>query len=226
MHARASEQIPTGREVLIVEDEIRLRTMLSQAVTQMGYTPTLVSTAEAAVKAVAQRSFDIVILDLNLPGMGGIELLEHLRKHDHNAQAIILTGFGDLESARKAIHLDVADFLTKPCALGTLEIALERARKRRRGQIVGQAAAAPELALEFDPPPEMKPALAAAAVSGDQPLSMEDLERHHILSVLTKHHGNRSATADCFSFGHFFSLRHGGVADTSGTRGLAWWCRI
>ena len=201
MESRHSTSLPSGREVLVVEDEVRLRNMLSQAIQQMGYVATLVSTAEAAAKAIEQRAFDILILDLNLPDMGGMEFLELLRRKQCDIQVIILTGFGDLEAAKKAIHFDVADFLTKPCALGSLEIALERARKRRRGQIVGLPGAVPEIALQFESPPEAQPmtatmtTLMTSTPSGESMLSMEDIERQHILGALRKHNGNRSATA-------------------------------
>src|SRR6476661_4903444 len=137
LRATPSQSLPTGREVLVVEDELRIRTMLSQALKEMGFNATLTASAEAATRALAQHSFDILILDLNLPGVNGMEFLQSVRKAHHDIQVIILTGFGDLESARLAIHLDVVEFLSKPCALGSLEMALGRATKRRKGQIVG-----------------------------------------------------------------------------------------
>ncbi len=191
--------LPSGREVLVVEDEPRIRNMLSQALKQMGFVGTLAPSAEAAKKILSQRSFDILILDLNLPGMSGIEFLQSIRKQHREIQAIILTGFGDLESAKKAIHLDVVEFLTKPCALGDLEMALDRASKRRKGQLVGEAALATEPLLRFETAPTFKVAVVTAAADGEMgkaPVTMEELEQRHILSVLEKHGGNRVATAE------------------------------
>ena len=74
--------------------------------------------------------FDISILDLNLPGVGGIELFEKFRAANPEHQVIVLTGFGNLESARASIRLDVVDFLEKPCPLGELEKSLHRATQR------------------------------------------------------------------------------------------------
>src|ERR1700744_4544740 len=91
--------LPTGREVLVVEDETRVRDMLSRALKSLGFTATFTNSAEAGAKAIAQRSYDILILDLNLPGMGGIEFLELARRQNCDSQVIILTGFGDLEAA-------------------------------------------------------------------------------------------------------------------------------
>ena len=186
--------VPTGREVLVVEDEIRIRNMLSQALKQMGFEATVAASAEAATRVFQQRPFDILILDLNLPGMGGMDFLERARAQHRDVQVIILTGFGDLAAAQKAIDLDVAAFLTKPCTLGSLEVALTKAWNRRRGQIVGGS----EVRLQFETEPEVSPALPVVEVSqgGEKPLqSMEEIEQRHILEVLRKHHGNRAATA-------------------------------
>ena len=193
MDAISPSELPTGRDVLVVEDEVRIRNMLNQALREMGYHATLTSTAEAATKALSQRSFDILILDLNLPGMGGLDFLECTRGRHRETQVIILTGFGDLESAQKAIHLDVVEFLTKPCTLGNLESALERARRRRRGQIVGEPGAHAEPRLQFETAPA--PQTVPSTETSTSPLSLEDIEQKHILNMLQKNLGNRAATA-------------------------------
>jgi DNA-binding NtrC family response regulator len=172
------------RDVLIVEDETRLREMLTRAVREMGFTPAAASTAEAALREAENRTFDILILDLNLPGMSGLDMLERLRPNQPDLQVIILTGFGDLEAARQAIRLDVVDFLTKPCALGTLEEALDRAR-RRRFKNTELESPLPEEPARFEPPPPPQ----------DGHMSLEELEQRHILAVLEKNNGNRTATA-------------------------------
>ena len=105
--------------------------MLSQALREMGFNATFASSGEAGRRALAQHALDILILDLNLPDMSGIDFLETIREQQSNIQVIILTGFGDFEVARKAIQLEVVAFLTKPCSLGNLEGALSKAKKRR-----------------------------------------------------------------------------------------------
>src|SRR5271169_6654437 len=124
-----------GRQILLVEDESRLREMLLQGTKEMGFQPTAVASAEQALRVLDQQSIPVVIVDLNLPGMGGLELLQTIRQRWPTTQAIILTGFGDLPAAKQAIHLDVVDFLTKPCALGDIEIALSRAFRRLRHEL-------------------------------------------------------------------------------------------
>jgi DNA-binding NtrC family response regulator len=206
--------------VLLVEDEPRLREMLLRALAEMGFRPTAAASAEAALKLLEQygcgrpagkgeanldaspetkaeaRLYGIVILDLNLPGMGGMDLLAALRERWPVVQVIILTGFGDLEAARQAIHLDVVDFLTKPCALGDLEIALDRARHRLRKEIDPAARAG-------SPPPSPTPApahptnprLEFVPRETRPAVSLEAVERETILAALEKHHGNRNAAA-------------------------------
>jgi DNA-binding NtrC family response regulator len=173
-----------AREVLIVEDESRLRDMLTRAVREMGFNPAAAGSAESALREASHRQFDIAIIDLNLPGIGGLAMLERLRDSQPDVQAIVLTGFGDLDAARAAIRLDVVDFLTKPCALGTLEESLDRAR-RRRFKLVDHETPTPQ------------PTQFAAPVESDQQerLSLEELEQRHILAVLEKNDGNRTATA-------------------------------
>ena len=225
--------------VLLVEDEQRLRDMLVRAVGEMGYPVTGVGSAEAALRALEKEPAGILILDLNLPGMEGMTLLAAVRKRRPTIQAIILTGFGDLAAAKQAIHLDVVDFLTKPCALGDLEIALDRARRRAAPRVpevlddaTGEAVddeESDEPAEDWDEeaeraeqgastrsPHSAESAESAAATAGEtsggherqaggleflpressEALSMEDIERQHILAALQKHGGNRSAAAE------------------------------
>src|SRR5947209_7225156 len=119
------------RRVLLVEDEPRLREMLLRAILEMGFEAIGTGTGEMALRVLEKQTFDTIIIDLNLPGMGGMDLLERVHERWPALQAVILTGFGDLEAAKKAIHLDVVDFLTKPCSLSELETALGRASARR-----------------------------------------------------------------------------------------------
>ena len=167
--------------VLVVEDEGRLRDMLVRAVNDMGFDAAGVASAEAALRWAAERPLDIVLLDLNLPGMHGMDLFARLRQQQPAAQVIVLTGFGDLESAQRAVHMDAVDFLTKPCALGDLEIALDRARARRSRQFAEPASA----------PPPPRPRRPEPAESN----ALEAVERRHILTVREKNNGNRAATA-------------------------------
>ena len=183
--------------VLIVEDEPRLREMLLHALPDMGFTGTGAKSGEEGLRVMEKDTHQVIVLDLNLPGMHGLEFFKTVREKWPATQVVILTGFGDLETARQAIHLDVADFLTKPCPLGDLEASLERARKRiKEAALPGASTIKPAL---LRPPIDLDAAEAPALPPEEVARSTQtlaDIERKHILEVLRKHGGNRNATAD------------------------------
>ena len=150
----------------------------------MGFQPTASSTAEAALREAQSQGFDILILDLNLPGMSGLDMLERLRQSQPDVQVIVLTGFGDLQAAKHAIRLDVVDFLTKPCALGTLEEALDRrvAEDTRRSS---PSRPCPSRQV-------LRPLLPRTPAIGSR---WKNSNMAYILAVLEKNNGNRTATA-------------------------------
>lgn len=173
--------VPSSTRVLIVDDEPRMRELLLRALASWGWEAAVVKTAEEALRAMEADPSPIVLLDLNLPGLGGMDCCQQIHQRWPDTQVIILTGFGDLESARQAIHLDVVEFLTKPCHLGELENALDRARRRlaQRTKLLPQA----------EEPAPQTPA------DPSSPGTLAEMERHHILAALTRNQGNRTATA-------------------------------
>jgi DNA-binding NtrC family response regulator len=191
---------PTDQRVLLVEDEVRLREMLLRAMREMGFEPAGVGSAEAALRQMEPQPYPVTIIDLNLPGAGGMELLNSIRQRWPETQAIILTGFGDLEAARQAIRLDVVDFLTKPCGLGDLEIALGRAFRRLKQD--SPPVLDPlqlEIAEEMEAAPKrgrLPNELNFAPMESHDGMSLEDVERQMILSVLERHGGSRAAAAE------------------------------
>ena len=169
-------QISEAR-VLVVEDEARLRDLLARSLASWGFEAVGVSTGEEAVRLNNQQPFDIAVLDLNLPGIEGLETLRRLREKTPDLQAIVLTGFASIDAARQAVHLDVVEFLTKPCHLGELEQALDRALRRL----------APSQPSVLDATPDLPPLGPGS--------TLEEVERQHILAALQRNEGNRTATA-------------------------------
>jgi DNA-binding NtrC family response regulator len=172
----------TDPSILIVEDEPRMRDLLVRALETWGFSATSARSGEEALRLMEARPSHIVLLDLNLPGIGGLEALQRMRANWPDVQAIVLTGFGDLPSAKQAVHLDVVEFLTKPCHLGELEQAIDKAIRRLADK---PGARAPDIAL---PPRPTTPDDSHAA-------TLAQFERQHILDALAKNNGNRSATA-------------------------------
>lgn len=179
-------KIPLSTEelrVLVVEDEKRLRALLTSEIPEMGFPASGAATAGDAIKMMENDPHEIVVLDLNLPGINGLELLEMLHDRWPDTRVIILTGFGDLDTARRAIHLDVVDFLTKPASLGDLETALDRARRRL-------------LQSSRSDLPSISPLESTLHEGREElPHRLQDWEREHILTTLARNNGNRNATA-------------------------------
>ena len=169
---------PADPIVLVIEDEPKMRDLLLRAISSWGFDTLAARSAEEALRIMDSQPAHIVLLDLNLPCMAGMECFEHIRQRWPAAQVIILTGFGDLDAAKQAIHLDVVEFLTKPCHLGQLEVALGRAKLRL---------------IQAHQPPGQSPA--PAGVCSSPAATLDAIERQHILATLVRNNGNRAATA-------------------------------
>ncbi len=116
--------------ILLVDDEAGIRKVLGIALADCGYR---VSTAENGEEALALfRELDpaIVLTDIKMPDMDGIELLRRIKAESPDTEVIMFTGHGDMELAIKSLKYDATDFVTKPINDEILEIALKRARER------------------------------------------------------------------------------------------------
>ena len=185
---------PDELRVLVVEDEPRLRSLLDREIAAMGHRPTVCDRAEPAVELLDDHEFDVAILDLNLPGMSGMEFFAHLRGRRPDIAVIIMTGFGDLPSAIQALRLEAVDFLNKPCGLDEIERALNKARQ----QLQAKRAAAVPSPSPAPPATPATPATLAPAEAGDDDddaRRLADVEREHILAALARHDGHKPAAA-------------------------------
>lgn len=177
------------QRVLVVEDEPRLRQGLMRAIPAMGFTPLEAGSAEDAIKVMDRDPCEVILLDLRLPGISGMEFFEIVRQRWPDTQVIITTGYGNLEAAQKAIHLDAVEFLTKPCALHDMELAIARACQRNLLSVRKGSATKPAFQTTA------MPSSAASPVEVNSDKSLEELERQHILAALERSGGNRTAAA-------------------------------
>lgn len=211
--------------VLLVDDEPRLRTMMVRAVREAGFACETAASAEEGMRQLQQHRdaarqdgpsaadpIGIAIVDLNLPGMDGLSFLEAMRERWPTVQPIVLTGYGDLTAAQRAIRLDAVDFLAKPCRLDELERALDKAwqcyadknspaefRLRERMDADWSGEAPEQDALRSGGAPQLNEGTSGGSGGtsggGASGGAMEVVERQHILATLRKHGGNRRATA-------------------------------
>ena len=120
-------------KILFVEDDERLRDVLMEAAAMEGYDARGVSTAEAAVELLRDEPFEVMVTDVTLPGMSGLDLLRHSQRLRPNILPIVITAYGTVDIAVEAMKRGATDFITKPFELdgllGTIRVAAERATR-------------------------------------------------------------------------------------------------
>ncbi len=118
-------------ELLIVDDEETFRLVLARELEARGHSVATACTGEEALERIRCERYEAVLLDVKLPGMDGLAVLEALRELAPLTQVVVLTGHGALETAIRAMKLGAYDFLTKPLQLDELEAVLQKAREKR-----------------------------------------------------------------------------------------------
>lgn len=113
--------------VLIVDDESGIRQSLSAVLRDEGYNVEALATGEEALKALAQRKFDLVMLDIWLPGMDGLAALEKIQSQPNPPAVIMISGHGTIETAVRATRLGAFDFIEKPLSIDKTLLTLQHA---------------------------------------------------------------------------------------------------
>jgi two-component system, NtrC family, nitrogen regulation response regulator GlnG len=144
--------------ILIVDDEEAVCWAMKKALTKLGHQVAVASSAEEAFRLAEKQIPDAIILDVRLPGLDGLSALAQLQKLSHDAPIIVVTAFGNLSTAVRAVEGGAFDYLAKPFDLDQALETIARALKRRTLQ---QAASEPPIAESIDPPEEMVGASAA-----------------------------------------------------------------
>lgn len=118
------------KTILLVDDEQDIREVLHMALTDAGYQVEMAENGEEAYKLFRDALPPIVITDIKMPVMDGIELLQLIKRRNAETEVIMITGHGDMDLAIKSLKYDAADFITKPINVDALEIALQRVREK------------------------------------------------------------------------------------------------
>jgi two-component system nitrogen regulation response regulator NtrX len=118
--------------ILIVDDEPGVRSALAGVLRDEGYTVDAVSTGEACLDRVTREPVDLIVLDVWLPGMDGLATLARLRERQVDAQIVLISGHGNIESAVRAIKLGAFDFVEKPLSLEKTVLVVRNALHQRR----------------------------------------------------------------------------------------------
>ena len=112
--------------LLVVVDDRFVREACKEAAAALGYCTTATGSAEQAFSLIDSQTIDVVLLDLNLPGAGGLEVLGEIKRLQRDIEVIVMTGNGTVQSAVQAMKAGACDFVTKPFGLNELKLLLER----------------------------------------------------------------------------------------------------
>ena len=118
-------------KILIVDDEASFRTSLKGAL-KKDYKIAEARNSEKALKQVKDDPPDVVLLDISMPGVGGLETLEKIRETDDYIAVIMVTAHGEVKNVVQAINQGAVDYLTKPIDMDELQIAIGKALERLR----------------------------------------------------------------------------------------------
>jgi DNA-binding NtrC family response regulator len=172
----------TKTKILVVDDEASARTPLAELLRQADYEVETAADGFKALGRLEEFEPDLVLTDLNMPGMDGVELLRKVKEHDPERPVVLMTAFGGVETAVSAMKEGAADYLTKPLNTDELEIILERAVERvklrreasaLRGRLQERysfnniVGASPEMQRVFKSVAQIAPSRATVMITGE-----------------------------------------------------------
>jgi DNA-binding NtrC family response regulator len=124
----------TGPRVLIVDDEPELVSALEERLNLRGFRAAGVTTGAEALVHVAAADFDVVLLDVKMPGLGGMEVIKRIKTEHPGVQVILLTGHGSARDAEEGMQLGAFDYLMKPITITDLVRVLHAAANQSRSE--------------------------------------------------------------------------------------------
>ena len=124
-----------AERILIVDDDRAFQGMLVEALTEKGYGIDTAFTAEEGIRKAGAGGFELILHDIKLPGMSGLEALPHLADAAPGVDVIVMTGYSSKDSGVKAMQRGAYDYFTKPFSLSEMEVVVRRALEKRRLQL-------------------------------------------------------------------------------------------
>jgi len=141
------------RSILLVDDDVAFRQVMTGELKRLKFEVSAAGSGEEGLKRIAEQEPDIVLLDLQMPGISGLDTLKAIRESNPGVEVIMLTGHGSIDTAIESIRAGAFDYVVKPCPLDELEVriqrAIERQSLRRRASILERGLTPPDLGSSF-----------------------------------------------------------------------------
>ena len=155
-------------QILVVDDDPQMQFFLKEALEREQYAVTVKTTAEAGLEALKSTRFELILMDVRLPGMSGLDAVDEIQKQDRRTPIIVMTAHGTRDTALEAVKRGAYDYFTKPFRLDEMEIIVRRALEKnrlmseleklreqvaaqtRRGRLVGSSRALEEILRLID----------------------------------------------------------------------------
>lgn len=125
------EELDRPLDILLVDDDQELRDDMTRYFSRRGYSTSESASGEKALEFADQRAFDVIVLDMMMPGMSGLDVLRELKERQNESEVVMLTGKGTIETAVEAMKLGAREFLTKPVSLKDLDTLVRKAAHSR-----------------------------------------------------------------------------------------------
>lgn len=122
----------SAEKILIVDDEAGMQRLLSRVLERQGYETLTVGSAADALQLIESDSFDLVLTDIQMPGMNGLELLREIKAFDPSLPIIVVTAYGTVESAVESLRAGAYDYITKPFETDEIKLTVAKAFERER----------------------------------------------------------------------------------------------
>ena len=122
------------RRILLVDDEANVRTVFSDILKKESYLVKEAKDGPEAIKAIDEETFDLALVDLRMPNMDGIEVLENIKKRKPEIPVIVYTGYGSITSAVEAMRKGAFDYLNKPFSPQQLKSNIKKALEGAGGE--------------------------------------------------------------------------------------------
>ena len=141
------------KSILLIDDDVAFRHVVAGELKRLHYDVSAAGSGEEGLKRIAEEEPDIVLLDLQMPGINGLDTLKAIRESNPGVEVIMLTGHGSIDTAIESIRAGAFDYVVKPCPLDELEVrigrATERQALRRRTSILERGLTPPDLGSSF-----------------------------------------------------------------------------